>query len=286
MILITGANGHLGSQAIDVLLENNPDKEIAGLVRSAEKGAELKEKGVELRIGDYSDYPSIQKAMQGIDRVLLISSSSMEGRANQHSNVIEAAREADVQQLYYTSMLQADKKLSPLSLDHAKTEELIKESGLAYSIFRHTFYTEFLPFFWGNAPETGEWAFPSRGQKINLAYRSEMAEALARGLADPEQHVNETYEITSSEAYTLEELAGMLSKATGKDITYTDISISDLENTLEEIGLPEEQIAMSVMTATTFVNGALNFAFDDMEKLLGRKPTGIETFIEEFISQQ
>lgn len=285
MILITGANGHLGSQTIDYLLDANPDEKISGLVRSEQKGAGLKDKGIELRIGDYSDYPSMRNAMQEIDRVLLISSSTMEGRTKQHNNVIEAAREAGVQHLFYTSMLQADKKLSPLSLDHAKTEELIKESGLAYSIFRHTFYTEFLPLFLGNALETGEWAFPSRGQTINLAYRSEMAKVLAYGLADPGKHVNETYEITSSEAYTLDELSEMLNKATGKNITYTDISITDLENTLEEIGLPEEQIAMSVITATSFVNGALSFTFDDMEKLLGHKPTGVKTFIEEFINR-
>lgn len=77
MILITGANGHLGSQTIDFLIENNPNADIAGLVRSEEKGAELKEKGVELRIGDYIDYPSIEKAVEGIDTLLLISSSTL-----------------------------------------------------------------------------------------------------------------------------------------------------------------------------------------------------------------
>lgn len=285
MILVTGANGNLGSQTIDHLLEQKPDAEIAGLVRSEEKGKELKEKGVELRIGDYNDYSAMQKAVDGIDVVLLISSSSMKGRAQQHNNVIRAAKEAGVGQIFYTSIVQADQKLSPLSLDHAETEKLIKNSGIPYSIFRHTFYTEFLPLFLGDALDTGQWHFPSNGEKINLAYRSEMAEALAKGLSDPQKHRNEIYEITSAEAYTLDELADMLSEASGNEITYTDISVSDFEQTLEEIGLPEEQIAMSVMTATTFVNGGLNFTFDDMEELLGRKPTGVKTFIDKFTNQ-
>lgn len=284
MILVTGANGHLGSQTINFLLDQNPDANIAGLVRSEEKGAELKEKGVELRIGDYTDYSSIAKAMQGIDTLLLISSSTIEGRAQQHNNVIQAAKEGDVSQLFYTSMVQADKKLSPLALDHAKTEEQIKKSGIPYSIFRHTFYTEFLPLFLGSAMETGQWFFPSDGRKINLAYRSEMAEALANGLLDPQKHQDKIYEITSSRAYSLEELADMISKASGQEITYTDISISEFEQNLEEAGLPEEQIAMSVVTATTFVNGGLDFTFDDMEQLLGRMPTGAEQFIKDFIN--
>ncbi len=282
MILVTGANGNLGSQTIDYLLEDISADNVAGLVRSKEKGAELKDKGVELRIGDYTDFASIQQAVEGIDVLLLISSSTLEGRAGQHKNVIRAAAEAGVQQIFYTSMVKADKKMSPLAIDHAETEQALKDSGIPYSIFRHTFYTEFLPLFLGNALETGQWAFPSDGQKINLAYRTEMAEALANGLVDHEEHKNKIYEITSFQTYTLEEIAGMLTEASGTEITYTDVSVDEFENTLKEIGLPEDQVAMSVMTAQTFVNGALDYTYDHLEQLLGREPTGVETFIEEF----
>lgn len=284
MILITGANGHLGTQTIDFLRDKNPDAEIVGLVRSEEKGAELKQKGVEIRIGDYTDDSSIEKAVQGIDTLLLISSSTLKGRAEQHNNVIKAAMKAGVNQIFYTSIVQADKELSPLSPDHAETEKLIKESGIPYTIYRHTFYMEFLPLFLGNAMENGQWVFPSDGKAINLALRSEMAEALANGLADPEKYKNSIYEITSGKAYTLDAIANKLSEASGKKISYTDVSISEFENTLEEFGLPEDQIAMSVMTAQTFVNGALDFTFDDMEKLLGRKPTGLDAFIKNFVN--
>lgn len=282
MILVTGANGHLGSQTIDFLLDKSPADSISGLVRSEEKGAELNAKGVGLRIGDYDDYASMEKSIESVDQLLLVSSSSMHGRVNQHSNVIKAAKKAGVQQIFYTSIVKANKKLSPLSEDHAKTEELIYDSGIPYTIYRHTFYTEFLPLFLGNALETGQWAFPSNGEKINLAYRTEMAEALANGLNDAEQHKNKVYEITSTEAYSLDEIAKMLGKASGEKISYTDVSVSDFENTLKEIGLPEGQIAMSVSVAKTFANGGLNFTYDHMEQLLNRKPTGVEAFISEF----
>ncbi|PAU94802.1 NAD(P)-dependent oxidoreductase [Aliifodinibius salipaludis] len=285
MILVTGANGNLGSQTIDFLLDKNINEDIAGLVRNEEKGAELKEKGVEIRIGDYTDYPSIEEAVQGVNTLLLISSSTLEGRAQQHNNVIEAAKKGGVQQIFYTSIVKAEEELSPLSPDHAKTEKLIKESGIPYTIYRNAFYMEFLPLFLGEAMDTGQWAFPSDGNPINLALRSEMAEALANGLADTEKHANSIYEITSNQAYTLDEIASMLSKASGKEINHTDISASEFEQGLNEAGLPEEQVAMSVMTAQTFVNGGLDFTFDDMEKLLGRKPTGLKTFIKQFVEQ-
>lgn len=285
MILITGANGELGSRTIDYLLENNPGADLAGLVRSEAKGAELKKKGAQIRIGDYTDYPSIRKAVEGIDTLLLISSSTLEGRVDQHTNVIDAAENEEVDQIFYTSIVEAENELSPLSLDHAATEKLIKESGIPYTIYRHTFYMEFLPLFLGDALETGRWVFPSDGNAINLALRSEMAEALANGLAEPEEHQNCIYEITSDQAYTLTEIADMLSVASSREISYTDISVAEFEQALTEAGLADEQIAMSVATATTFVNGALDFTYDDMEKLLGRKPTGLDTYIKQFVKQ-
>lgn len=285
MILVTGANGHLGSQTIDFLLDKDSGEKIAGLVRSEEKGAELKEKGVEIRIGDYTDYPSIEEAVQGVDTLLLISSSTLEGRAQQHENVIQAAKNEGVDQIFYISIVKAEEELSPLSPDHFQTEKLLKNSGISYTIYRHTFYMEFLPLFLGDALETGQWTFPSDGNAINLALRSEMAEALANGLAEPENHINKTYEITSGRACTLNEIADMLSQACGKKINYSDISISEFKQALTDAGLPEEQTAMSVMTAQTFADGALDFTYDDMEKLLGRKPGGLETYIPEFVNR-
>ncbi len=284
MILITGANGHLGSQTIDFLLKKNPDENIAGLVRSEEKGKELKEKGVETRIGDYTDTPSLRKAVKGVDTLLLISTSSMQNRAVQHKNVINAAKEAGVNHLFYTSIVHADELLSPLSSDHHETEKILKDSGIAYTIYRHTFYTEFFPMFLGNALDTGQWVLPSNGQKINLAYRTEMAEALANGLADADKHRNRVYEITSNEAYTPDELAQILTKETGKEITYTDLSVKEFQEQLRQAGLPEETIGMALMTARSVANGALAHTSRDLEKLLGRKPASLTEFIKAFAS--
>lgn len=282
MILITGANGHLGSQTINFLLDENPDANIAGLVRSKEKGAELEAKDVEIRIGDYNDYSSIKEAVKGIDTLLLISASSLEGRVEQHKNVIDAAQEEGIEQIFYTSMLKADQKLSPLSEDHAKTEELIKDSGIPYSIFRHTFYTEFLPLFLGDAFETEQWRFPSDGQKINLAMRTEMAEALAKALRNPQKHKNEIYEITSDQAYTLPEITHMINENSGNMITYAEVSVSKFKEELNQAELPEDQQAMTMMVAKTFANGGLNFTYDHLEQLLGREPTGVKDFIKDY----
>lgn len=283
MVFITGANGHLGSQTISFLIKKDPEAPVGGLIRSPEKGKELKKNGVETRIGDYLDKESLQDAVQGVDTLLLISSSTLKNRVKQHENVIQVAKKAGVNHIFYTSIVQADKRLSPLSADHHETEKILTASGVDYTIFRHTFYTEFFPMFLGNAMETGQWFLPSGGQKINLAYRSEMAEALANGLLNPEKHRNKIYEITSSQKFTLSELAAIISKETGKEIRYNDLSMKDFEEGLNQAGLSQEQIGMAMMTAQTVVNGALAHTSKNLKNLLGRDPATVTDYIKSFM---
>ncbi|OYX15764.1 MAG: hypothetical protein B7Z16_12785 [Algoriphagus sp. 32-45-6] len=127
MILITGANGHLGAATIESLLKKNPKTPIRALVRTEEKGAPFKKKGVDIAIGDYFNYDSLLAAMRGVDVLLLVSSSSITGRYEQHSNAIKAAKESGIKHIVYTSVLKSspDSKFSG-GMDHVKTEAEIK----------------------------------------------------------------------------------------------------------------------------------------------------------------
>ena len=286
MILITGVNGHLGSEIINFLRKSNSDASIAGLVRSEEKARSLEKRGVEIRIGDYRDANSIKKAMKGIKILLLISSSTIENRVGQHKNVINAAKEEGVKQIFYTSMLRADKLLSPLNADHYETEKILINSGIPYTIHRHTFYTGFFPVILGNALETGEWVFPGNGKTLNFAFRTDMAEALARNLIEPENHQKKVYEITSLKAYTFKEYAEMISRFSGKELTYIDLPIEDFTERLKKAGMPDDVIALNTIVAETIAGGALDFTSDDLENLLGRKPKETSVFLENFCNYE
>ncbi len=284
MLLITGANGHLGSAIIDFLLSKHNKTDIAGLVRNSEKGKAWQHKGVGLRVGDYSDYGSLQAAMKGVKRVMLISSSTFPDRVGQHANVMQAAKEAGVQQIFYTSMLQASKLLSPIAEDHAGTEKLLTGSGIPYTIFRNTFYAEYLPWFLGNAMESGHWYFPSQGAKVNLALRAEMAEAAANALAQPEQHQNKTYEFASTQAYTLQEIADKVSAVSGKKISYHDLSVESFKERMRQAGLPQEVITLQAGVGITFSKGALDYTGEGMQPLLYRKPTDLKAYVDHSLS--
>ncbi len=72
MILGTGAAGQLGTAVINHLLKKTSANQIAALVRDESKASTLKEQGVDIRIGSYDDRASLDKAMQGVEKVLLI----------------------------------------------------------------------------------------------------------------------------------------------------------------------------------------------------------------------
>ncbi|MDF7820478.1 SDR family oxidoreductase [Runella sp. MFBS21] len=281
MILVTGATGHLGSATIDFLLETTPSTQIAALVRDVAKAGNLTEKGVEVRQGDYSDIDSLSKAFEGIDTLLLISSSSMENRFLQHTNAIDAAKKAGVKYIVYTSVVKPsyETKFLP-GLDHIKTEEYLKASGLNYVIFRNTFYAEVLPMLLGNALETGDWYYPVGDAKINLVARFDIAEGLAKVLVAPEKHLNQVYEITSGESLSFTQIAALLTEAKGKTITYTSIPTEAFVGGLQQAGLPEPVIGMIGGIAEAIKDGELSTTDAALENILGRKTTPLKSCIE------
>ena len=91
----------------------------------------------ETRRGDYEDPASLRSAFTGIERLLFISSSAMEGRVAQHRNVVDAARAAGVSLIAYTSVLHADRSPLGLAEDHRQTEALLAASGVPYVLLRN-----------------------------------------------------------------------------------------------------------------------------------------------------
>lgn len=281
MILVTAATGHLGKGVIDFLLKTVPAHQIAALVRDLAKAEELTAKGIAIRKGDYFDATSLVKAFKGIDTLLLISSGSMEDRVGQHVNAINAAKEAGVKHLIYTSALKTSfqTKFIP-GVDHIRTEEYLKSSGISYTIFRNTFYAEVVPMLVGNALETGQWFYPAGEAKANFVLRADIAEALANVLMAPEKHLNQTYEITSGKSYSFAELAEQLSDVTGKTITYTAISTESFKAGLVQAGVPEAFIPMIVSISEALKDGEMDVTDAALEQLLGRKPTALSLFFQ------
>jgi NAD(P)H dehydrogenase (quinone) len=152
-ILVSGGTGQFGAATIKFLLKKISADNLVALVRDENKATELKAKGVVIKIGSYNDYGSLVGAMKGVEKVLLISGNDIANRQKQHENVINAAKEAGVKHVVYTSFLRKNEtKTSPLGMvakSHLETEKLLINSGLAYTIMLNNLYAEILPMFFG-----------------------------------------------------------------------------------------------------------------------------------------
>jgi len=281
MILVTGATGHLGSATIDFLLKKIPANEIAALVRDASKGKTLAEKGIDVRIGNYHDYDSLVKAFKGIDKLLLISSNDFNDRTGQQLNAINAAKEAGVKHVIYTSAVIKDIKTTaiPFVMDtHHATAEYLKASGLIYTLMNNNLYADVLPMFLGaKVLETGVY-IPTGEGTVPFATRLDMAEANANVLTTS-GHENKEYNISSTTLYSFADIATLLSELSGKQIVYIDPTKEDFIAQLKQVGVPEEYIGVTAGFAEAIKGNEFNLPDDSLEKILGRKPVELKEYL-------
>jgi len=283
MILVTGATGHLGKATIDFLLKRTSADQITALARNPEKAEALKEKGIDVRIGDYTDYQSLLNAFKGVDKLLLISASDLEDRASKHINAINAAKEASVKQIIYTSFIRQkddpDSALWFLAKDHVDTENHLVNSGVNYTIFRNGFYMDMITDFIGeNILETKTVFLPAGEGKVNFALRIEIAEALANVLTS-DGHVNKTYNIGGEKTYSFGEIATIISEASGEQINYVSPPVDVYKQELAKHNVPEMYINMFAAFAIAFSENAMNVPSNDLNELLGRKAAEVKDYL-------
>ena len=279
-ILVTGATGQLGGLVVEALLKTTPATEIAGLARASGSGAPakastLEAQGLQVRDGDYNHPASLRTALAGIERLLFISSSVLEGRVQQHRNLIEAARGAGVALIAYTSVLHADR--SPLSLaeDHRETEAMLAASGVPFVVLRNGWYTEnymaSLPAALAHDALLGAAA----DGRIASAARADYAAAAAAVLTFRDDQSGRVYELAGDTAYTLAELAAEVSRQAGREIAYKDLPEAEFKAALLSAGLPSGMATLLSDSDAGAAKGALFDDSHDLSRLIGRPTTAL-----------
>ncbi|UTW61249.1 SDR family oxidoreductase [bacterium SCSIO 12741] len=285
MILVTGATGGYGGSAIQHLLNKGvPAQEIIALVRSEEKAKDLKEKGIEIRVGDYTDYNSLVQAFKGVDKLLFVSGNDIPNRDDQHKNVVDAAKETGVKHVVYTSFYRRpeieNSAIAFLQDTHIKTENWLKESGIAYTLLQNALYMDMVTGFAGEKVlETGLISLPGGSGKFSAVIRDELAEAAAQILTT-EGHEHKAYPLTNKEALSMPEMAEAISKASGTSVSYKPLSNDEYQKEMESQGVPALFIGIFQAFAKAQAQGELDIVGDTLESLIGRKPYSAQEFIE------
>jgi NAD(P)H dehydrogenase (quinone) len=279
MILVTGATGGLGHETIDCLLTTTPATEIAALVRDVSKATDLVQRGVDVRQADYVDYPALVQAFQGIEKILLVSTVAFTDRVSQHRNVIDAAKEAGVKHLFYTSIQRSsDFVLEEVTESDLATEAYLKASGLVYTILHNGYYFEGLGYLIGSEVPDAEIRFPAGEGKIAFVKRTDLAAATA-ALLTSEGHENQEYTLTGSQAYSFHDIAQELSALAGRPITYTSNELAPYIAQKVADGFPDFVANFFAQWGAATAHGMLAETDDTVERLLGRQPTSLREYL-------
>jgi NAD(P)H dehydrogenase (quinone) len=279
-IVITGATGQLGRLVVEALLESGlPADQIVAAGRTVDRIADLGERGVQVRSVDYSQPESLRQAFAGADKVLLVSGSEVGQRVEQHRNAINAAKDAGVGLMGYTSIANADTTAMQLASEHLATEEILRDSGVPFVLLRNGWYLEN---YTGQLPVQVQHGavFGSAGDgRVSAAARADYAAAAAAVLLRDDQ-AGKVYELGGDDAFTLSELAGEVSAASGKPVTYTDLPAEKYTQVLVEAGLPEPYAAVLADSDLGIARGDLLVTSGDLSALLGRPTTPLREAVQ------
>lgn len=283
MIAVTGATGNLGRHVVEQLLAKVDPEEVVSTVRSPEKAADFEERGVEVRYADYNEPESFDRALEGIDDLLLISASDLGQRVEQHRNVVEAAVENDVGFIAYTSILHADDSRMSLATEHRATEEMIRDCGISYTFLRNGWYLENYTENLDAVLENGAVVGSAGDGKVSAAAREDFAAAAVEVLTG-EGHDDAVYELAGDEAFTMEELAAEITRHVDQEIVYQDMPADEYEAMLKESGLPESVAEMLADSDEGIRRGELDDDGGELSDLIGRPTRTMPELVEEALA--
>jgi NAD(P)H dehydrogenase (quinone) len=218
MVIVTGATGALNGATVDHLLDRIPADEVVVVARNPANAQRFADRGAAVRRGDYADPDSLPAAFEGADQLLLVSSNDPGADAVRlHRTAIDSAVTAGVGRILYTSHqgTALDTPFRP-GRDHAATEQLLAESGVAWTSLRNGFYAHSLHWLMGPWQETGVIAVPADGP-VSWTAREDAAEAAAVILTADGAYEGPTT-LTASAAPTFEDIAAIASDLSGRAI--------------------------------------------------------------------
>ncbi|WP_062515995.1 NAD(P)H-binding protein [Demequina gelatinilytica] len=270
---VTGASGHLGRLVVESLLARGvAATDIVAIARTTAKAADLAERGVDVRFGDYDDAASLDSALVGVDRLVLVSASEVGRRVPQHQAVIAAAERADVSRIVYTSLLGAATTSNPLAPEHVATEQALAASPIPATVLRNSWYLENYTGQIGTYTATGTVLGATGGATIAAATRADYAEAAAvAALQDAE---GDTYELGGAR-FTLDELASAVATATGSPVAASDVTVDQLAATFQEVGMDAGTAGFWASIDGSIAKGELDTTSTALEDLIERPATSL-----------
>ncbi|PZG20689.1 SDR family oxidoreductase [Nonomuraea aridisoli] len=267
-IVTTGATGRLGSRVAARLAGAGVEQRLVS--RHADRAASLE--GATAVSADYGDPVAVRRALDGATTVLFVSAKEGPERLDRHRAFVDAARDAGVTHLVYVSFYGAAPDATfTLARDHWATEQYIRDSGIPFTFLRDNLYADFLPYLAG---DDGVIRGPAGRGRVSVVAQDDIAEGAAAVLLRPEDHEGATYDLTGPRAVTLDEVAAVLTRATGRVFSYHEETVE--EAYASRSGAPGWQVEAWVSTYLAIAAGELEEVGDGVPALTGHPATSLE----------
>jgi NAD(P)H dehydrogenase (quinone) len=285
VILVTGANGQLGRRIVQHLIARPPASvagRLAVSVRDPGKAADLAARGVEVRHGDFDHPETLASTFAGVERLVLVSTDGPRAqRISQHRNAVNAAAEAGVRHVYYTSFLDvAADSPSEFAAVHRDTEAALVDSGLAHTLLRLPLYAEGLAMIAWLALETGVLYLPAGSGAVSLVSRDDLAQAIAAAALAPRLD-KRVYELTGQVAADYASITARIARASGRPLAYKAVQETDYVAALVEHGVPAWRASALGKLFSAVAEGRLATTGTDFAALVGHPPKSLDCLIHE-----
>ncbi|MHA7247599.1 SDR family oxidoreductase [Arthrobacter tecti] len=272
-LAITGATGHVGGEVARRLSAAGFEQKL--FVRDPARAPQLS--GARIATGSYTDKQAAIDALRGSEILFMVSASEAEDRVHQHRTFIDAAAEAGVQHIVYTSFLAAAKdSIFTLGRDHWATEEHIRRSGMDFTFLRDNLYLDFFPLF---ADDDGVIRGPAGDGRVAAVARTDVARAAVVVLQDPDAHGGKTYDLTGPAALSLEEAAATITSVTGRNLRYEEETVEEAYASRADYGAPSWQLDAWVSTYTAIASGQLARTTTAVRDLTGSAPLTLDALL-------
>ncbi|MDH3511267.1 MAG: SDR family oxidoreductase [Gammaproteobacteria bacterium] len=280
MILITGSTGKTGGEVARQLAAAAVP--FRALVRNPDKAAEISALGAELIVGDIADQAFLSTALQGIEKAFLVLPND-EQQLVLEKNFTAACAATGVQHLVYLSSLESvPESKNPITQNHVAAENYIRESGMAWTIMRPTFFNQNFETYAPRIREAGQIVMPVGSGTVSATDLRDVGAVIREVLTKP-GHENKSYDLTGPELLTFAEIAERFSKVLGTPVEYIDQPMEEFAELLRTIGLSEWRVDAVCRELEAIGAGVVDHTTDTIEELLGRPPISLEQYISDHI---
>jgi NAD(P)H dehydrogenase (quinone) len=273
LIVVSGATGRLGGRIAQRLAGAGLAQRL--LVRDPARAPRLT--GAEVARAEYGDRDALRRALEGAGAVLMVSASETPDRVERHRSFVDAAADAGVPHLVYTSFVgAAPDSVFTLARDHWATEEHIRSSGLPFTFLRDNLYADFIPFLIGG---DGVIRGPAGDGRAAVVAQDDIADAAVAVLRDPATHAGRTYDLTGPEALSFAEIAATITIVTGRAARFHNETIDEAYASRAAYGAPRWQVDAWVSTYTSVASGELSAVSSAVPELTGHPATTLATLL-------